>query len=115
MISLPFTTPDTDSGLSEVKGFLTLDGDDITIEADVMFIGLFKRQTKRVRFEITDIDEIRHKRTPFGDRITLRTQPIDLATRVPGSAQGELVLKTKKKHRRDVAALLDRLELWIVE
>jgi hypothetical protein len=115
MISLPFSTPDIDGGLSEGKGVLTLNGDDIAIEVEVAFMGLFKRDTKRVRFEITDIDEIRHKRTPFGDRITIRTQPMEIVTRIPGSAQGELVLKTKKKHRRDVDALLDRLELWIVE
>ncbi|MEM1057376.1 MAG: hypothetical protein AAGI52_17805 [Bacteroidota bacterium] len=115
MISLPFATPDPDSGLSEVKGVLVLDGDDITIEVDVLFMGLFKRQTKRVSFEITDLDEVRHKRTPFGDRITIRTEPLKLATRVPGAGQAELVLKAKKKHRRDVDALLDKLELWIVD
>ena len=115
MISLPFTTPDIDGGLSEGKGHLALDGDDITIRVEVSFLGLFTRDTKTARFEITDLDEIRHKRTVLGDRITIRTQPMDIATRVPGSAQGELVLKTKKKHRRDVDALLDRLELWIVD
>lgn len=115
MISVPFSTPDTNSGLSECKGHLVLDEDLITIHAEVAFIGLFKQNEATVRFEITDLDHVRHKRTVIGDRLTLRTQPPSLAMEVPGAAQGELVLKVKKKHRRDVDALLDRLELWIVK
>ena len=115
MISLPFSTLDIDGGFSEGTGLLTLDGDDIIIKVDVALMGLFTRKSETVRFEITDLDEVRHKRTPFGDRLTIRTQPPGLAMAVPGSAQGELVLKSKKKHRRDLTALLDRLELWIVE
>ncbi|HIG73084.1 MAG TPA: hypothetical protein EYQ24_00460 [Bacteroidetes bacterium] len=115
MIRVPFSTPDIDGGLSEGKGVLTLDGDTLTIEVDVAFMGLFKRDSRRVRFDITDLDQVRHRRSPLGDRVTFRTDPMDLVGRVPGAAQGELVLKTKKKHRRDVEALLERLELWIVE
>ncbi|MEM6326915.1 MAG: hypothetical protein AAF791_07335 [Bacteroidota bacterium] len=115
MISVPFSTPDIDGGFSEGKGLLTLDGDDLTIRVEVSLMGLFVRNTETVRFEITDLDQVRHKRTVLGDRITIRTQPPSLAMEVPGSGQGELILKTKKKHRRDVDALLDRLELWMVE
>ena len=115
MISVPFSTLDIDGGFSEGTGYLTLDGNDLTIKVDVALMGLFKRKSETVRFEITDLDEVRHKRSVIGDRITIRTQPPGLAMEIPGAAQGEMVLKVKKKHRRDVDALLDRLELWLVE
>ena len=114
-ISLPFATPDIDGGFSEGAGLLTLDGDEITIKVDMALLGFIPRGSKTVRFDITDLDLVRHKRTMIGDKITIRTQPPDLAVEVPGSAEGELCLKIKKKHRREADALLDRLELWIVD
>ena len=115
VLSLPFATPDIDGGFSEGAGLLTLDGDDITIQVDMSLFGFIPRGSRTVRFDITDLDEIRHKRTLLGDTLTIRTQPPDLAMKVPGSSEGELCLKIKKKHRRDADALLDRLELWIVD
>lgn len=114
MISLPFTTPDIDGGLSEGKGVLTLDGDEVTVRLEVAFMGLFSRATETVRFEVTDLDEVRHARRFWGDRLTLRTRPPSIASGLPGCGQGEIVLKTKRRHRRDLDALLDRLDLWLV-
>ena len=114
MISLPFTTPDIDGGLSEGKGVLLLDGDEITVRMEVALLGLFDRSVDTVRFDVTDLDEVRHRRRAWGDRLTVRTRPPSIASQLPGCGQGEIVLKAKRKHRRDVDALLDRLDLWLV-
>ena len=114
MISLPFATPDIDGGLSEGKGVLLLDGDEITVRVEVALLGLFDRSVDTVRFDMTDLDEVNYTRRAWGDRLTLRVRPPSIAAQLPGCGQGEIVLKTKRKYRREVDALLDRLELWLV-
>ena len=114
MPSVAFSTPDIHSGLSEAKGMLYVDENDVTLEIEVTHIGLIKGRSRTVQFELTDLDSVRHKRSILGDTLTIRTQPRDLVTDLPGAADGELCLKIKKKHRRDLDAVLDRMELWLI-
>ncbi|MEL6615652.1 MAG: hypothetical protein AAFQ43_07940 [Bacteroidota bacterium] len=115
MPSVPFTTLDIHGGLSEGKGLLRVDGQDVAIEIQVEHLGgIFSGRTERAEFELTDLDSVRHKRSFTGDKLTLRTDPMHLVTDLPGSAEGEFVLKVKKKHRADLDAVLSTMELWII-
>ena len=113
MTSVPFSISDNHSGLSEMLGAISLEGDDVVIEMHIKFIGLFKRPSQTFRFDMTDLEEVRHTRRFWGDTVTLRTRPMERVTEIPGSADGALCLKVKRAHRPDLDRLLDYLEMWV--
>ncbi len=113
MLSVPFATGDVHGGFSEGRGAIRVDGDEVVIEVQVKVFGMFDRSAQTFRFELTDLEEVRHRRTPFGDRLTIRTRPMGLIGDVPGATEGALIHKFKRRHRRDLDTLLDRLDLWI--
>jgi hypothetical protein len=114
MTSVPYSIGDDHSGLSEMRGVVYLDGDDVVIEMETKFLGLFKRPSQTFRFDVTDLEEVRHTRRVWGDTVWLRTHPMERVTEIPGSSEGELCLKVKRAHRPALGGLLDRLELWLV-
>ena len=113
MLSIPFATGDVHGGFSEGRGAIRVEDDEVVIEVQVKVFGMFDRDAQTFRFELTDLEEVRHRRTVFGDRLTIRTRPMGLIGDVPGSTEGALLLKFKRRHRGSVDALLDRLDLWI--
>lgn len=115
MQGIPFATDDVHGGLSEGRGTLRLDGDDVVLEVQVSLLGMFGRDPKEYRFDITDLDSVRHQRNVFRDCLTLRTTPMSIVTQVPGSNEGRLRLKIKRRHRAAVDALLERIEMWVEE
>ena len=115
MPSVPFTTLDINGGFSEGQGMLVVDGQDVRIEVQVAHLGgLFNGRTHTAAFDLVDLDTVRHKRSWTGDTLTLRTEPMGLAADLPGGAEGEFCLKVKKKHRADLDAVLETMELWLV-
>ncbi|WP_412063555.1 MULTISPECIES: hypothetical protein [unclassified Rubrivirga] len=113
MLSVPFATGDVHGGLSEGRGSIHVEGDEVVIEVQVKVLGMFDRGAQSFRFELTDLEEVRHKRGWFGDTLTLRTRPMDLVSRVPGASEGCLALKVKRRNRDALDALLDRFDLWM--
>ena len=114
MKSVPFSISDSHSSLSDLRGVVCLEGDDVVIEMQVKLLGLFKRPSQSFRFDMTDLEEIRHTRRLWGDTVTLRTRPMERAADIPGSHEGALCLKVRRADRPALDALLDRLELWVV-
>ncbi len=115
MPSVPFTTLDIHSGFSEGQGMLRVDGHDVEIEVQVGHLGgLINGRTHRVAFDLTDLDSVRYTKSFLGDKLTIRTQPMRLAADLPGGAEGEFVLKIKKKHRPDLRGVLGALDLWLI-
>ena len=115
MPSVPFTTQDINGGLSEGQGMLYVDGQDVRVEVQVAHLGgLISGKTHTAEFELVDLDHVRHKRSWTGDTLTLRTEPMRLAADLPGGAEGEFCLKVKKKHRDDLDAVLETMDLWLV-
>lgn len=112
MLSVPFATGDIHGGFSEGRGAICVDNDEIVIEVQVKVFGMFDRGAETFRFELTDLEEVQHKRGLFRDTVTIRTRPMSLIGEVPGATEGALVLKMKRRHRRAVDGLLDRLDLW---
>ena len=113
MPSVPFSISDNHSGASNIRGAIYLEGDEVVIEMQIKFLNLFKRPPQTFRFEVTDLEAVRHKRRVWGDVISIRSRPMDIVARMPGSADGELCLKVKRAHRRLADALIDRLDLWL--
>ena len=113
MTSVPFSISNAHRGVSEMRGTVCLDGDDVVVEMQVKLLNLFKRRPQTFRFDMTDLEEVRHKRGWLSDTVTLRTQPMDSVARIPGSSGGMLHLQVKRHHRPDLDRLLDRLELWV--
>ena len=111
--SVPFSISNAHHGFSEMRGTVCLEGDDVVIEVQVKLLSLFDRPPQSFRFDMTDLEEIRHTRRFWGDTVTLRTRPMDRVTEIPGAADGELCLKVKRAHRADLDRLLDRLEMWL--
>ena len=114
MKSVPFSVPNAHRGFSEMRGAICLEGDDVVIEVQVKLFSLFERPSQAFRFDITDLEEVRHTRRFWGDTVTLRTRPMDRVTEVPGAGNGALTLKVRRAHRDDLDRLLDRLEMWLV-
>lgn len=113
MLSVPFATGDVHGGFSEGRGQIRVDGDEVVIEVQVKVFGMFEREAQTYRLELTDLEEVRHKRGLFSDKVTIRTRPMSLIARVPGANDGALLLKVGRRHRGAVDALLDRLDLWL--
>lgn len=113
MLSIPFSTGDIHGGFSEGRGAIRVDDDEVVIEVQVKVFGMFDRGAQTFRFELTDLEEVCHKRNPFWDTVTIRTRPMSLIGEVPGASEGALVLKFKRRHRAQVDTLLDRLDLWL--
>ena len=112
MQSVPFSVPNAHRGASEMRGTVCLEGDDVVVEMQVKLFSLFKRPPQTYRFDMTDLEEVRHVRRLWGDTVVLRTRPMDCVGQIPGASNGELHLKVKRRDRSALDALLDRLELW---
>ena len=115
MLSVPFSISDNHSGLSALCGAVRLEGDDVVIEMEVKLLNLFKRPSRSFRFDVVDLEEVRHTRRVWGDTVTLRTRPMERVTEIPGAHEGALALKVKRRDRPALDALLDRLELWLID
>lgn len=113
MTSVPFSVPDAHSGFSEMRGAICVEGDDVVIEIQVKFLSLFDRPSQTFRFDMTDLEEIEHKRGFWGDTVAIRTRPMDRVTQIPGAGDGKLVLKVKRSRRADLDRLLGHLEMWV--
>ena len=75
--SVPFLSNDTHGGMSMSQGTILVDDEDVVIEVEVSLLGLFKRPPRTFRFDMTDLEEIRHRRGPFRDTLRIRTRPMD--------------------------------------
>lgn len=113
MQTVPFSTGDVHGGFSEARGTICLEHDEIVIEVEVSLLSMFKQDSQTFRFDMTDLEEIRHKRGVVRDTLRIRTRPMDRVTRIPGATDGSLTLHVKRRHRDAVDRLLDRLDMWV--
>ena len=111
--SVPFRVREVHGGLSEAGGVLYVEDDELVIEMQMKFLSLFQRGAKAYRFDLVDLDAVRYKKGLANDRLTLRTRPLDTLDGIPGAGDGELCLLVKRRHRQDLGAILDRLDLWL--
>ena len=115
MQSIPFATDDVHGGFSEGRGAVRVEDDEIILEVQVKLLGMIDRGVQTFRFDLTDLESVEHSRNMVRDCVTLRTRPMDIITRVPGSSEGRLRLKFKRRYRRAVDTLIDKLDLWLIQ
>ena len=113
MKSVPFSTGDVHGGFSEGRGSICVEGDEVVVEVQVAFLSMIKQAPRTYRFDMTDLEEIRHRRGWRKDKLTIRTRPMDRVTRIPGANEGALDIYVKRRHRADLDQLLDHLEMWV--
>lgn len=114
--AVPFTIDKVHGGLSRAHGHAFVDGEELVLEMQTMLLSFVKQQPKTYRFDLVDLESVRHKRSLMGgDTITLRTRPLDVVADLPGAENGGLKLCIKRAHRAEVDALLEYLDLWLVK
>ena len=115
MTPVPFETDTVHGGFSEARGTIRVDGDEVVIGVQVKTIGLINGTPQSFRFDVFDLDTVECTRGLLRDRLTIRTRPMRHATQVPGGSEGCLTVSVRRKYRPALDALLDRLDLWVVE
>lgn len=115
MESVPFNVKEVDGGFSEAHGSAYVDGEHLVLDVEKAFLGHFMRKSKIHRIDLTDLDTVSYKKGIRKDQVSIRTRPISRLARIPGVVEGALTIQVKKKHRRVLEVLLDRLDLWRVD
>ena len=112
MHSVPFQISEVHGGLTEGHGVAYVDDEYLVLEVQTSFLGMFKRDPRTYRIDLTDLESVRYRRGLWKDKLRLRTLTLDVLDPIPGVQKGELCLHFARKHRPGVDVLLDRLDLW---
>ena len=107
MRSIPFRLPDTDAGLTEIKGLLYLDDEFLVLEIETALLGEFRREQQVVKVEPAALEEVHLEHGVFRDRLRIRPRKRELLRVVPGKHLGELQLKIWKKYREPAERLVE--------
>lgn len=99
--SIPFEIPDVNHGFVEVKGLLHFKNDKLILEFDQKdsFVGIIKSGVKAVEIPFKEIDSLRIFRKWFQTRVEILGKSMKIFEDVPGSDQGRVLLKIRKKDR----------------
>ncbi len=108
---VPFQIPDV-TDVDEATGFIYLEGDYLVFEYQIMEWGLLKGERATVKAERAVIDGIRMKHGLFKDRLYIATHSTELLKEIPGPHASEIEVRTRKKHRSDVAAFVAMVSSW---
>ncbi len=101
--------------LNEAAGFLYLEDDFLVFELQVLALGLVKRESEIIKAERSVIEDIEVRKGLIKDRLVVSSHSIKLLKAIPGRHATEIVLKIKKKHRREAEEFVDRVHLWLDE
>lgn len=108
MNTIPFWLPEVEV-LTEVKGLVYLDEEFLVLEITTALLGEFNDERTTIKIEPEALDAVHHERGLFVDRLSLRPKKRTLLRAVPGTHRDALRLKIWRRHRADVATLLQRL------
>ncbi|MDZ7683210.1 MAG: hypothetical protein U5J63_16265 [Fodinibius sp.] len=99
------------------KGLLKLNQEGIELEYQVQdsFVGIFKSEVKTMLVPYGDLESIHFKKGWFSGKITLKTSSLHLMQELPGSEQGECVLKVKRKHREEARQTISQARIALSE
>lgn len=107
--SIPFELPSIDMGFTEVKGLLYLDDEFLVFEVGTGLAGGSHSDNQTIKVEPGALAEVRHEQGLLHDHLIVRPKKDDLLTAMPGTFEGELKLKIKKPHRREVEYLVHEI------
>src|SRR5690554_972165 len=106
MIRVPFSLPDINFGLTEVKGALYLEGEFLVFEIEKAFLGEFNPDHHIIKIEPSALKDIRLERGWMKDQICVWPKKRDLLEALPGKFVSEVPLKIRRKHRYDAEQLV---------
>jgi hypothetical protein len=115
--TIPFESADYNHGLKVAKGLLKLNPKGIELEYQVQdsFVGVFKSDVKNILVSYKDLESIHFKKGWFSDKISLKTSSLQLMQELPGTEQGECVLKVKRKHREEARQTISQARIGLSE
>jgi hypothetical protein len=97
MRSVPFTISDVHGGLSEAHGAAYIEDEDLVLEVQTTVLSLIKQTPRVFHIELVDLESVEYKRGLLGDKLLLRTRPLDRLSGVPG-VQGRR--RSRQRRRR---------------
>lgn len=115
MPSVPFTLPDIDAGLTEIKGILHLDDEFLVLDFETALLGEFDKRQRTVKIEPAAISSIRLETGLVRDVICIRPKKSDLLDAVPGTHLGELRLKVWRKRRDAAERIVQQIQYRTLE
>lgn len=104
--SVPFQLPDTDFGLTEVKGLLYLEEEFLVFDIGTGTPGGAQQSQQVVKIEQRALASIETKRGMMHDQILVHPKKPDLLKVMPGKHEQALKLKIPKKNRLDAEHLV---------
>lgn len=115
--SIPFESADFNHGLKLARGLFKLGKEGIELEYQEQdsFVGLIKSDVKILHVSYEDLESIQFKRGWFSAKIILKTSSMELLQKLPGSEQGECILKVKRKHRDEAQQTLSQARIALSE
>lgn len=114
---LPFEIPNVNHGIVVIKGLLHLKKSAIALEFDKRdgFVGILKSDLEEVVVPFSDIDSITLIKKLFITRVEIVGSSMKSLHNIPGSEQGRVLLKIKRKHRKLAESLLSSARLNLSE
>lgn len=113
---VPFTVDnDIHFGLTELRGLLSADAEDLILEFRPVMLGMIKMAMKTVYVPLAQIRSMEFDSKFFGayNRLTIRTATQAALDEIPGSEQGRLRLNIKRIDREAADELCDEIELFL--
>ncbi len=107
MDSIPFKLPDSDWGLTEIRGLLYLEDEFLVFEVGQGIEGGSRDDYQIVKIELKALVEMDYKRGFLTDEISVRPKKRDLLEALPGRHAQVVTLSVRRKHR-DAAETLVR-------
>ena len=111
-MSIPFKLPDLHGGFSEAEGFVRLESEFLVFEVQVAALGMFKDDVEIIKAEPGVIADINFDKGLFRDKIRILPSKFELLKAFPGKPMGEIILKTKRKHREIARLFVNDVRRW---
>ena len=115
---LAFSIENVYGGFAQVGGLLRLTNDILIMEfqtKDSIFGGLLKSRAREVRLPLLEIESVEYRKKWFSTHIIIRVYRMGYLDNVPGSENGEVKLKLKKKDRNTAQNLVSHMNLRLSE
>ncbi|MDX1591722.1 MAG: hypothetical protein R3283_07160 [Balneolaceae bacterium] len=115
--SVPFEIPDINYGLVEVKGLLHFKNDKLILEFDQKdsFGGMTKSDVKAVEVPFSMVDSMKLHKKWFSTQIEILGKSMKIFEDVPGSNQGRILLKVKRKDRSHAESVISSARVRLSE
>lgn len=115
--TVPFEIPNVNHGFVEVKGLFRTTNENIVLEFDERdgFVGMVKSDLKEVEIPYSEIESIILIKNLFRTKIELVGKSMKIFQEVPGSTQGTLHLKVRRKDRMRAEKAISNARLKLSE